>query len=118
MDCPYVNHADTLFEDRELTVYMPHTQDMVDYVFYPRLKSRCLIEEESGEPRCARLQATSALKVPGERLLFEQSVREAGRMKFNQLPTPSFPSDHIPLVVEFLILRWERETGRVAGVEL
>jgi mRNA deadenylase 3'-5' endonuclease subunit Ccr4 len=98
MHSPYVDHATALFEDRKLTVYMPHKQDIVDYVFYPRLVGPC-------EPTRVHLHATSALKVPGERQLFEQSVREAGRMKFNQLPTPSFPSDHIPLVIEFQFLQ-------------
>ena len=81
----YGDHESLLFTDRVFTVYMPHTQDMVDYMFHT-----------------AGLVAEEALKVPGERQIVQQSVAEAPRnVKFRQLPIPSFPSDHLPLVCKF-----------------
>ena len=97
------------FKDRALTIYMPHTHDMLDYVLY---RSGCpgpleVVVDAQQQPRTVEgamsiLQPVALMQCPGERDIISQSEKEAAKnVKYRQLPIPSFPSDHIPLLGKF-----------------
>eukprot|EP00759_Apiculatamorpha_spiralis_P037087 PhF_6_TR37125/c1_g1_i2/m.54581 len=78
-----VYDCDVAFLDRRITIYMPHTQDVLDYVMHT-----------------PGLRATHVLKIPGERDIVQQSMNDVKEgVAYRQLPIPSFPSDHLPLAV-------------------
>jgi len=87
MKSVFQDHASLTFTDREITIYMPHTQDMLDYTFHNET-----------------IRPTAVLVVPGERDIVAQHGREVWTtdgMSFAQLPLPSFPSDHFPMCARF-----------------
>ena len=81
----FQDHAAATYTDREITIYMPHTQDVLDYTFHNKA-----------------IRPTEVLVVPGERDIVAQSLKEVGRVDFSQLPIPSCPSDHIPMCARFV----------------
>ena len=82
----YQDHEHKAFRDRPITISMPHTQDVLDYILYD---DRFLCP-------------TALMQVPGEREIVQQSEADARKnVKFRQLPIPSFPSDHLPLAAAF-----------------
>ena len=82
------SYSDKLFPDRPLTIYMPHTHDALDYMYYS-----------------AGVQPTAVSVFPTELDIVRQSSADAPQgVKYHQLPTPSFPSDHLPLIAQFQFL--------------
>ena len=87
----YANHAAEMpgYTDTPFTSFSWFLQGVADYVLHTE-----------------GLVATNVLKVPGIRDVVrlyndDYPYREPGRPRFEMLPTASFPSDHLPLVVDF-----------------
>jgi endonuclease/exonuclease/phosphatase family metal-dependent hydrolase len=84
----YTDFAEVAFQDKQYTCFMPHTQDQIDYIFHS-----------------PSLRPVSCWQVPSDRDVVRLHKRDCGGLKLSleMLPTPAFPSDHIPLRATFLM---------------
>eukprot|EP00760_Papus_ankaliazontas_P009383 PhM_4_TR14064/c0_g1_i1/m.9920/K18764/CCRN4L; nocturnin len=87
---PHISNISAAFTDKQFTCMMPHTQDQLDYIFHT-----------PGLEATAVLRVPSDLAVVGTHQRDMRCIAERPTSKFEQLPTPSFPSDHLPLKCVF-----------------
>jgi endonuclease/exonuclease/phosphatase family metal-dependent hydrolase len=84
----YTDFEALAFEDTAYTCFMPHTQQQIDYVLHS-----------------PSLRPVACWQVPSDREVVRLHQRDCGYMKLSleMLPTPAFPSDHVPLWVAFAL---------------
>ncbi len=92
---------DKAFEGKQYTCFMPFTQDQLDYIFYSKGKGELqpvALWQVPSDMEVVRLYQADKAKYGRANAQQGEVVRE-----FEMLPTPSFPSDHLPLFARFAV---------------
>eukprot|EP00759_Apiculatamorpha_spiralis_P019480 PhF_6_TR25468/c0_g1_i4/m.35341/K18764/CCRN4L; nocturnin len=87
----YTDHASKAFEDKQYTCYMPFTQDQLDYIFHSEDLCPVRLMVVPSDLEVVRVHKRDTVGI------------DLGSQRYEMLPTPSFPSDHIPIACDFAL---------------